>query len=207
MAESTRDRILGTTAELFRRQGYNGTGLKEIVAAARAPFGSVYHHFPGGKQELAAEVIRSSGTAYGLLLPAVMASQPDLVSGVREFFRLAGQHLEESGWEDACPIATVALEVASVNEPLRQAVQDVFHNWVDGGTRLLHDRGLDATTARRLTIGMIAALEGAFILARAGRTVEPLHAAGELVAAEVARAVAGVNPRQSTPGRAAGGAA
>lgn len=189
MASDTRDRILFTAAELFRRQGYHGTGLKEIVAAAKAPFGSVYHHFPGGKEQLGGEVIRAAGAMYALLLQAVMESQPDLVAGIREFFRLAGQHLQESGWQDACPIATVALEVASVNEPLREATREVFDSWIDVGTHFLTAHGLGAPTARLLAIGMIAALEGAFILARTGRTVEPLHAAGELVAAEAARAL------------------
>lgn len=189
MAAGTRDRILFTTAELFRRKGYNGTGLKEIVAEAEAPFGSIYHHFPGGKEQLGGEVVRTAGAMYATLLPAVMEPQPNLVAGIHEFFRLAGEHLEESGWQDACPIATIALEVASVNEPLREATRDVFDSWIDAGTRILEAHGLDAPAARRLAIGMIAALEGAFILARAGRTVEPLHAAGELVAAQARRAL------------------
>lgn len=186
---STRERILNATAELLRRKGYNGTGLKEIVSQADAPFGSIYHHFPGGKQQLAQEVIHTAGATYALLLPAVMDNQPDPVTGVREFFRLAGQHLEESGWQDACPIATIALEVASVNESLREATSEVFEDWIARGTTFLIGAGIDEATARPLAIGLIAALEGAFILARASRTVEPLHAAGELLAAEVQRAL------------------
>ena len=60
----TRERILDAGAELFRRQGYAGTGLKQLVARADAPFGSLYHHFPGGKDELTAEVIRRSAGFY-----------------------------------------------------------------------------------------------------------------------------------------------
>jgi len=185
MATPTRERILGTTTELFRRQGYNGTGIKQIVAGAKAPFGSVYHHFPGGKEQLGAEVIRASGAMYALLLPAVFGPAPDLVSGARAFFGLAGEHLEASGWVDACPIATVALEVASTSEPLREATRDVFDAWVADGTALLAEGGLAEDVARRLAIGMVCALEGAFVLARAGRTTEPLQAAGELVAAQL----------------------
>ena len=57
----TRERIVDSSAELFRRQGYTGTGVKQIVAAASAPFGSLYHFFPGGKEQLGEEVIRWSG--------------------------------------------------------------------------------------------------------------------------------------------------
>ena len=63
----TRQRLVTAGADLFRHQGYAGTGVKQIVTAAQAPFGSMYHHFPGGKEELGAEAIRSSGALYGLL--------------------------------------------------------------------------------------------------------------------------------------------
>jgi AcrR family transcriptional regulator len=66
---STRDRIVTATAELFRRQGYNGTGLKQVTQAAGAPVGSVYHFFPGGKDELAETVILTSGRVYQELTP------------------------------------------------------------------------------------------------------------------------------------------
>ncbi len=186
----TRDRILETSAELFRRQGYSATGVKQIVTAARAPFGSLYHFFPGGKEQLGAEAIRLSGKMYELLIPAVFGPAPDPVTGVRTFFAAAAEHLRETDYEDACPIATVALEVSSTNETLRQACADVFDSWVQAGTALYEDAGLSPERARELTIAMINALEGAFVLARAQRSTEPLEVAGELVAAAVEAALA-----------------
>jgi AcrR family transcriptional regulator len=186
----TRERIVDASAELLRRQGYNATGVKQIVAAAEAPFGSIYHFFPGGKEELGAAAVRSSGAAYELLLPAVFDPAPDVVSGVRAFFAGAAEHLRESGWADACPIATVALEVSSTSEPLREACADVFESWVEAGTGRFEAAGIATERARELAIGLIAALEGAFVLARAQRTTEPLAVAGELVAARVESALA-----------------
>ncbi len=52
-------------SNLFRRTGYTGTGMKQIAQAAGAPFGSIYHFFPGGKAQLGEEVIRSAGAGYG----------------------------------------------------------------------------------------------------------------------------------------------
>ena len=78
--ESTKDRILETTAELFRRYGYTGTGLKQIVAQANAPFGSLYHFFPGGKAHLGEEVIRRSGQMYQELVEAVWDGAPDVLT-------------------------------------------------------------------------------------------------------------------------------
>jgi AcrR family transcriptional regulator len=185
----TRERIVECSAELFRRQGYAATGVKQIVTAARAPFGSIYHHFPGGKEQLGAEAIRRSGALYELLIPAVFDPAPDLPSAVRAFFAGAAEHLVETGYVDACPIATVALEVSSTSETMREACADVFEGWVTAGLPRFTAAGLDDTTARALVIGMICALEGAFVLARATRTTEALHVAGELVAAEVERAL------------------
>jgi AcrR family transcriptional regulator len=189
MSTGTRDRIVEMSAELFRRQGYNATGIKQIVTEAQAPFGSIYHFFPGGKEALGAEAIRTSGATYEQLIPAVFDPAPDLVTGVRDFFAGAAAHLEETDYADACPIATVALEVSSSSETLREACAEVFQSWIAAGAARYEAAGITEERARELTIAMLCALEGAFVLARATRSTTPLQVAGELVAAEVARAV------------------
>jgi AcrR family transcriptional regulator len=186
---ATRDRIVGASAELFRRQGYNATGVKQIVTEAKAPFGSLYHFFPGGKEQLGAEAIRTSGAMYELLIPAVFGPAPDPVTGVRDFFAGAAAHLVETDYEDACPIATVALELSSSSEVLREACADVFKSWIEAGTEMHERGGLTREQARELTIAMVAALEGGFVLARALRSTEPLQVAGEVVAQAVKRAL------------------
>jgi AcrR family transcriptional regulator len=187
---ATRERIVNASAELFRRQGYNGTGVKQIVAEAQAPFGSLYHFFPGGKEQLGAEVIRWSGSMYGRLLPAVFDPAPDVVTGVEDFFAGAAEHLRDTGYADACPIATVALEVSSDSEPLREACADVFEAWIDAGAKRFAAAGIAQSQARELAIAMIAALEGAFVLGRALRSTEPLEVAGCLAADAVRSALA-----------------
>jgi AcrR family transcriptional regulator len=186
----TRERIVETSAELFRTQGYTATGVKQIVTAAQAPFGSVYHFFPGGKEQLGAEAIVVSGAIYEQLIPAVLDPAPDPVTGVRDFFAGAAEHLRETDYADACPIATVALEVSSVSEPMREACAQVFKSWIDAGTRRFLDAGIAPERARELTIAMLAALEGAFVLARALRSTEPLTIARESTAASVRAALA-----------------
>ncbi|HTF55302.1 MAG TPA: TetR/AcrR family transcriptional regulator, partial [Pseudonocardia sp.] len=73
----TKSRILTKTGELFRRNGYVGTGLKQIATEADAPFGSIYHFFPGGKQQLAAEVIRAAGRMYQARVAEVLNQGTD----------------------------------------------------------------------------------------------------------------------------------
>src|SRR5436309_8314757 len=109
----TRDRIVDSTAELFRRQGYTGTGVKQIVTEASAPFGSLYHFFPGGKEQLGEEVIRSSGMLYAQLWDVFFAPAPDVISGIESFFAGAIVTMRETDFVESCPIATVALEVAT----------------------------------------------------------------------------------------------
>jgi AcrR family transcriptional regulator len=196
---TTRDRIVETSAELFRRQGYSATGVKQIVTAAQAPFGSLYHFFPGGKEELGAAAVRTSGALYAQLIPAVFDPAPDVVTAVRDFFHGAGEHLRETDYEDACPIATVALEVSSTSETMREACAEVFESWIELGAERFVAAGCDPATARELTVSMLAALEGAFVLARALRDTEPLRLAGELAAQRVEREL----ERQSAPPRPA----
>lgn len=191
MVSTTRDRILDATAELFRRHGYTGTGLKQIVAAANAPFGSIYHFFPGGKEQLGEEVIRRSGEMYRQLLEVIIDPAPDVVTGFRDLFNGAAAVVRETDYADACPIATVALEVASTNEPLRQATADVFESWIASASARFVAAGVNETRARELSIYVISALEGAFILSRAMRTTVPIELAGAAATAAISEALRG----------------
>jgi AcrR family transcriptional regulator len=189
MASTTKDRIIDSSAELFRRQGYTGTGVKQIVAAANAPFGSLYHFFPGGKEQLGAEVIRSSGALYVQLFATIAMQAPDLLTAVGDFFSGAAETLVETDYADACPIATVALEVASTSEPLREATAEVFDSWIDGATEYFAASGIAREQARALAFTMLSLLEGAFIFCRALRTTEPLEVAGASAVAAVRAAL------------------
>jgi AcrR family transcriptional regulator len=185
----TRDRILFTSAELFRRHGYAATGLKQVTAEAEAPFGSLYHFWPGGKQQLADEVLRTGGEFFLALYRQFVEGAPDLVSAVREFFAGAGETLRTTGYADACPIATVAGEVASSDEVLRTATADVFELWLGAMTADLVEAGVPADRARSVSLSTLAILEGAFLLSRSLRSTEPMTAAGESAAALVSTAL------------------
>jgi AcrR family transcriptional regulator len=178
MPSNTKERILDSTAELFRRQGYTGTGMKQIAAEAAAPFGSLYHFFPGGKEDLGCEAIRTSGRMYMQLFAAVALQAPDVMSAMHDFFAGAAQTLEETDYADACPIATVALEVASTNEPLRKATAEVFAEWMEGATQYFAFSGISEARARELAFTMLCLMEGAFIFCRAMRSTESMHIAG-----------------------------
>lgn len=192
MAEpATRDRILDATAELYRRQGMAATGLKQIAAASRAPFGSIYHHFPGGKEAISAEVIRAEGIRYSLFVGAQMADA-DPMTDIPRLFESAGTLLESQDYSEACSIETIALEVASTNERLRKEAADVFDSWLTQLAAWFGRLAISEEECRRLATIMLTALEGAFVLCRTLRSTEPMVIAGDAVHLSVRAAVGDV---------------
>lgn len=184
----TRERILEATAELYRRQGMSATGLKQISSTAEAPFGSIYHHFPGGKEAISVEVIRREGVRYGDFVGTQLADA-DPATAVPQLFENAGRLMQSQDYSEACSIETIALEVASTNERLRNEAAEVFQDWL---TRLAQWFGqLDVTEqqSRALAMSTLTALEGAFVLCRTLRSIEPIIAAGQGVQSAVTAAL------------------
>ncbi|WP_280220243.1 TetR/AcrR family transcriptional regulator [Nocardia neocaledoniensis] len=190
MSTATRERLVVAVAELMRTQGYSAITVKQITAAAQAPMGSLYHHFPHGKAQIAAEALRGSGAAYIQLLPLLMDPHEDLRVAVPAAFDDAARTMAESGWMNMCPVGTVAGEIADSEPALRAVTAEVVTDWIDKGTAYFADRGLTEADARDLVLGVLSALEGAFVLARTLRSAEPLHAAGKALAARVEQMLA-----------------
>jgi len=173
---SSREAFIHTTAKLLRRQGYAATGLNEIVAHSVAPKGSLYFHFPGGKEELAAAAMQDAGEELRRAIAAILASSEELGEALGALVDALAAGLEASGYRDGCPIATVTLEAASGSEALRTTAQTVFASWLQALEGRLRRAGLDAVAAERRALLVLAAIEGALILARAGRDLAPLAA-------------------------------
>ena len=191
MATGTRERIVDAAAELLRERGYAGTGLKAISTKAPAPLGSLYHFFPGGKEELAAAALHYAAVGYARQVDGVLnEAGDDVVAAVRLGFDRAAELLVETGYADACPIATVALEVASTNESLREVTGSIFEGWLKGLETRFAAAGLDADAARALATLFLAALEGGFLLSRSTRDPAPMRILGQTVADAVEAALA-----------------
>jgi AcrR family transcriptional regulator len=178
MARSTREAILTAAAELMRHRGYGAVGMKDIAAASGAPIGSLYHHFRGGKVQIAREALINAGAAYALLIPSIVDEYSDLGDAIESAFNQAAEDMAGTGFANMCPVASVAAEVADTVEELRETTASVFGAWIDGGTAYFAARGLDESRSREVTLALISALEGAFVLARTLRSTEPLLAAG-----------------------------
>ncbi|QNI06584.1 TetR/AcrR family transcriptional regulator [Mycobacterium kubicae] len=198
MARTTKESILTAATELMRRKGYGAVGMKDVVAASGAPIGSLYHHFRDGKVQIAGEALANAGAAYALLIPSIIDGYTDLGEGIDAAFTQAAEDMRDTGFANMCPVASVAAEVADTVEPLRDVCADVFRGWFDYGAAYFVGRGVAPEVAREVIVALVAALEGAFVLARTLRDTEPLLAAGRVLGAQY-RGVA-LAPRVATAG-------
>ncbi len=173
--------MIRTAASLFQRQGYAATGWRQVIAESDTPWGSQSHHFPGGKEELAVEALTRSGSAYeGLVRQAFDGAHP--ADAIRAWASIAAEVLEASGWADGCPIATVALERSHESEALGTTCATAFAGWRRAIADGIEAAGADRDDAASLATLVLAAVEGALVLARAERDGGPLLTVGDQLA-------------------------
>ncbi|MGW4797300.1 TetR/AcrR family transcriptional regulator [Nonomuraea sp. NPDC004297] len=179
--DETRGRLLDAAQELIEAGGYSAAGLNQVIAASGMPRGSLYFHFPGGKEQLVAEALRRAGRELGRAIDDLAGSAPDAAALVAGVLKLLGDRLEASGWRKGCPVATVALEMAAGNDALQQVCAEVYDSWESPlRERLAADGRPDAADVAATVLALV---EGALLLARARRSREPLERVGRKVAA------------------------
>jgi len=163
-----RERAIQTTERLFRVQGYAATGLTQIIEESGSPKGSFYFHFPGGKRELATEVIATyrAKTTAGFRDPHKF---------VRALARAVANEMSESGWTSGCVAQTLAQELAHKDAEIADSLAALFDDWVDIIASAIGSVGT-TRSARQRAIVLVASLEGARTLARAQRSAASFDA-------------------------------
>ncbi len=172
---STRDQIIATTCDLLELQGYHATGLNQIIKESGSPKGSLYYHFPGGKEELAVEAVSHVGKIVLGRIRENLAQIDDAAAAIPTFIRNIAIQVERSGFRAGGPITTIAMETASTNETLRQECERIYSEWQEVFVDKLLSGGIDAERARRMAALIIAAIEGGVILCRTRQSREPLE--------------------------------
>src|SRR5262249_16402689 len=127
--KGSRQRLLASADRLLRRNGYSGTPLSAIATEGRAPMGSVYFHFPGGKEQLAGEPIPYRSHP---LLDALHRARESIAGPAKALAACAkawADDLKRSNWKDGCPVAATALQVSTTSEPLRLASSEIMASW------------------------------------------------------------------------------
>jgi AcrR family transcriptional regulator len=165
--------MLQSGALLFRERGVVGTAFADVLEHSGAPRGSVYHHFPGGKEQFAREVTEQAGAFIAAGIEAAPGDLHDLVDAQVDAW-IAG--LRASDFEAGCPVAAAALE--GRNSPAaRDAAGAAFSHWTDLVQARLEGEGVAPEKARRMALFVLSAVEGALMMSRAVRATDPLEAA------------------------------
>lgn len=163
-----REMIQGTV-DLLAAHGVAGTSFALVVAETDAPRGSIYHHFPGGKNELVGEAVTSVGASVTALIDGLDARSPaEVVTAFLDGWRAL---LTGSGFARGCAVAAVGLGADDV-DAIRTAADAAFDSWRAALTQALVRSGLDASTASDIAALSLAAVEGALILGRVARSDE-----------------------------------
>jgi TetR/AcrR family transcriptional repressor of lmrAB and yxaGH operons len=174
--DRSRAALVDTAALLFRRQGYAATGVNQILETAEVKAGSLYHHFPDGKQQLAAAVVDSVGGDIERRLREMLDGGfpvSDIVDGWIDLMAagLAGDH------RDGCPIEPIATESVDASPQVRDASARAFGGWCLALADRLRADGWPNAEADQTALAVIALIEGALMLSRIAGDADALNAA------------------------------
>jgi TetR/AcrR family transcriptional repressor of lmrAB and yxaGH operons len=188
--KDTREHMIESTSGLVHRLGFHGTSLNEILTESGAPRGSLYYHFPGGKEELILEATRQGVASVTQLLKEALADSPEPAEGVRAFVEAAAHVLRDSGYVFGCPVAPIVLD-SPESSALAEVCQEALEEWQKVLVEGLGSAGIERGRSESLATMIVCGLEGGLILARARRDTAPLDA----VADEFASMVRSARPR------------
>ncbi|MFD8491679.1 TetR/AcrR family transcriptional regulator [Amycolatopsis sp. NPDC059657] len=180
---TTRDRMVTTAMQLFRREGYPATSWRRLIEAAGTPWGSAYHHFPGGKEELGVAAIELGSQIVQKTVRRAFEKHERTEDAIRWWFGKAAQSLAEDDYRGGCPLATITLEMAHASDKLTEAARQAFASWHE----LLVKNLQSHEDPEDLAIAIMNNLEGALLLSRIHRSPDALNRAAEHVVAIIQR--------------------
>lgn len=180
MASDSRAKMVRSAASLIGARGVSATSFADVLADSGAPRGSIYHHFPDGKTQLAQDAIRWTSER---VLAFQAGYDGATAAGVLErFIGIWRRVVLDGGGSSGCVVAGVALDTAADDEVLIDVVRGTFRSWITLLAEQLAATGIAPERARSIAMVTLAGMEGALILCRAEGDVAPLDAvAGELM--------------------------
>lgn len=171
MVRSTADRMVRGAAALLATVGLQGASMRGVVQATGAPRGSLYHHFPGGKADLVARAVELVGQSVVDVLDSLRGRSPtEVVSGLATMWR---SRLLQTDLSSGCAVAAVAVAADGELPELTPLAGRIFRRWQGALAAAFEEGGLDPAGAADLATTVLAAFEGALVLTRAQRSIEP----------------------------------
>lgn len=184
-SSATRRRLISSTVQSLRANGYAGTGLSDVIRESGVPRGSLYHHFPGGKAELAASAIHHGGADMVARLRRLHERTGSVARSIEAFCDHYRESLEATGFVAGCPIATVALEGPSLDPTVRAQTGSEFGGLIGLLADALVDDGVAPTRATHLASVIVATIEGGMLLSKATGDTSHLTAARDWLVASI----------------------
>ena len=169
----TRQRLINAMQDLLQRKGFHGIGLSDVLAQAQAPKGVLYHHFPGGKVELAVVAIQSAVNNIISKLEQLRAMNESPLQVLSIWLDLAQKKLIKSGFQQGCPLATVALESTAEDRALRKTLDEGFNTIRSALAEMLAEAGMTTERASRFSTLIVSAYEGALLQSRVADSAKP----------------------------------
>ena len=191
---SARERILRAAIGLFQQRGYHGVGLSEILAEAEAPKGSLYHHFPEGKAQLAVQAIEAIAADYAAYFASKRDAGLSAAQIVRELAGGQARWLERTEWREAGLFSVLAQGFVPEAPQIHQALARVYARRRGLLERALREDG--ARDCAGLAALTLAALDGGMVQAAATRDAAPLLLAAERAARYITAACSERTPRR-----------
>ncbi|MCI5753113.1 MAG: TetR/AcrR family transcriptional regulator [Clostridiales bacterium] len=173
----TRSKLIRTACALFNKRGYNATGISEILRTCETSIGSLYYHFPGGKEELGVEAIRYAADLIVARISRILSAHKRTIDGVCACLADSADHLDTLGSENGLLVALVALETYQSNEQIRNACRDVFDRIQALHVQHMIAEGYASEAAQEISSFILSVNEGAIMLSVNSGTGEPLRAA------------------------------
>jgi len=162
----TRDRLISAMVDALRHRGYHGVGISDVLASAQTPKGVLYHHFPGGKSELAVKAIEAVAEQLGNSLEKLIQRAADPVEAMTLWMGSAQKMLEKSNFHAGCPLATIALESTGEDADIRVALNKAFASLRAKIALVLGAVGMPVPAARATASLIVSAYEGALLQSR-----------------------------------------
>jgi AcrR family transcriptional regulator len=155
--------VLPLLAEVFRAHGYEGATLALISEATGLGKGSLYNFFPGGKEQMAMEVLASIDRWFVDTIYTPLRTSADPAKGIAEMFAAVDAYFRSG--QRVCLVGAVALGAA--RDLFGDAVKTYFAGWIDALAAALRRLGDDRTVARQKAEQAVLEIQGALVLTRA----------------------------------------
>lgn len=176
---TTKQRMIEVMAEHLETGGYGASGLSELGKETNTPKGSLYFHFPGGKEELTSLALLHSGQQLNLYFLSVLKDTDSPAEAVKQVFHALEERIVSSDYKKGCPIATTAMETSGSVPMVSDACTEVYSLWLKTFESYLVTKGYPLRTSKNLSLSLLSLWEGALLLSKLQKSPEPLRVAAK----------------------------